>query len=102
MMRLQKEMFSRIQETMKMQSEVFYKTVQQLNAGTSNSQGNQPENKLPAQVEKLILLPTLGISGRDSCKGGRFLTAQNWYPKIWVKFSLLLKQLFIMAYILNC
>ena len=36
----------------------------------------------------LIPLPTLGISGRDSCKGGRFVTAQNWYPKIWAKFSL--------------
>ena len=29
----------------------------------------------------LFPLPTLGISGRDSCKGGRFVTAQNWYPK---------------------
>ena len=36
----------------------------------------------------LIPLPTLGISGRDSCKGCRFVTAQNWYPKIWAKFSL--------------
>ena len=34
----------------------------------------------------LIPLSTLGISGRDSCKGGRFVTAQIWYPKIWVKF----------------
>ena len=36
----------------------------------------------------LIPLPTLGISGRDSCKAGRFVTAQIWYPKIWAKFSL--------------
>ena len=36
----------------------------------------------------LFPLSTLGISGRDSCKGDRFVTAQNWYPKIWAKFSL--------------
>ena len=35
-----------------MQSELFYKTMQQLTAGISNTQGNQSENKLPAQVEK--------------------------------------------------
>ena len=35
-----------------------------------------------------IPLPSLGISGRDSCKGGRIVTAQIWYPKIWAKFSL--------------
>jgi hypothetical protein len=52
MMRLQKEMFSGMQETMKMQSELFYKTMQQLTAGISNNPGNQPENKLPAQAEK--------------------------------------------------
>ena len=52
MMRLQKEMFSGMEETMKMQSELFYKTMQQLTAGISNTQGNQPENKLPAQAEK--------------------------------------------------
>ena len=52
MMRLQKEMFSGMQETMKMQSELLYKTMQQVTAGISNSQGKQPENKLPAQVEK--------------------------------------------------
>ena len=34
----------------------------------------------------LFPLPTLGISGRDSCKGGRFVTAQIWYPKIWANF----------------
>ena len=51
-MRLQKEMFSGMQETMKMLSELFYKTMQQLTAGISNTQGNQPENKLPAQAEK--------------------------------------------------
>ena len=45
----------------------------------------------------LILLPTLGISGRDSCKGGRFVTAQNWYPKIWAKFSL-----FVLHCIMAC
>ena len=28
------------------------------------------------------------ISGRDSCKGGRIVTALIWYPKIWAKFSL--------------
>ena len=37
----------------------------------------------------LFPLPTLGISGRDSCKGGRIVTTQIWYPKIWAKFSLL-------------
>ena len=52
MMRLQKEMFSGMQETMKMQSELFYKTMQQLTAGISNTQGNQSESKLPAQTEK--------------------------------------------------
>jgi hypothetical protein len=52
MMRLQKEMFSGMQETMKMQSELFYKTMQQLTAGISNNSGNQPEGKLPAQAEK--------------------------------------------------
>ena len=50
-MRLQKEMFSGMQETMKMQSELFYKTMQQLTAGISNTHGNQPENKLPAQAK---------------------------------------------------
>ena len=29
------------------------------------------------------------ISGRDSCKGGRFVTAPVWYCKIRTKFSLL-------------
>jgi hypothetical protein len=52
MMRLQKEMFSGMQETMKMQSELFYKTMQQLTAGISNNSGNQLEGKLPAQAEK--------------------------------------------------
>ena len=52
MMRLQKEMFSGMQETMKMQSELFFKTMQRLTAGISNAQVNQLENKLPAQVEK--------------------------------------------------
>ena len=51
-MRLQKEMFSGMQETMKMQSELFFKTMQTLTAGISNSQVIQPENKLPAQAEK--------------------------------------------------
>ena len=36
----------------------------------------------------LFPLPTLGISWRDSCKGGRIVTAQIWYPKIWANFSL--------------
>ena len=52
MVRLQKEMFSGMQETMKMQSELFYKTMQQLTARISSTQGNQPKNKLPAQAEK--------------------------------------------------
>ena len=52
MMRLQKEMFSGMQETMKMQSELFYKTMQQLTAGISNTHGNPTENKLLAQAEK--------------------------------------------------
>jgi hypothetical protein len=53
MMKLQKEMFSGMQETMKMQSELFYKTMQQLTAGIqSNNTGNQAEGKLPAQAEK--------------------------------------------------
>ena len=46
----------------------------------------------------LFPLPTLGISGRDSCKGGRFVTAPIWYPKIWAKFSLFALHC-IMAYI---
>ena len=46
----------------------------------------------------LSSLPTLGISGRDSCKRGRFVTAQIWYPKIWAKFSLFALHC-IMAYI---
>jgi hypothetical protein len=37
---------------MKMQSKLFYKTMQQLTAGISNNPGNQSENKLPAQAEK--------------------------------------------------
>ena len=49
----------------------------------------------------LFPLPTLGISGRDSCKGGRFVTAQNWYPKIWAKFSLFVLHC-IMACLLKC
>ena len=52
MMRLQKEMFSGMQETMKMQSGLFFKTMQKLTAGISNAQVIQPENKLPAQAEK--------------------------------------------------
>ena len=52
MMRLQKEMFSGMQETMKMQSELFFKTMQTLTAGISNTQAAQPANKLPAQAEK--------------------------------------------------
>jgi hypothetical protein len=52
MMRPQKEMFSGMQETMKMQSKLFYKTMQQLTAGISNNPGNQSEGKLPAQAEK--------------------------------------------------
>ena len=51
-MRLQKEMFSGMQGTMKMQSELFFKTMQTLTAGISNAQENQPVNKLPAQAEK--------------------------------------------------
>ena len=30
----------------------------------------------------LLSLSILGISGRDSCKGGRFVTARVWYCKI--------------------
>ena len=41
-----------MQETMKMQSELFFKTMQQLTAGISNAQVNQSDNKLPAQAEK--------------------------------------------------
>jgi hypothetical protein len=52
MMRLQKEMFGGMQETMKMQSELFYKTMQQITAGISNNSGNQPESTLPVQAEK--------------------------------------------------
>jgi hypothetical protein len=52
MMRLQKEMFSGMHETMKMQSKLFYKTMQQLTAGISNNPGNQSEGKLPAEAEK--------------------------------------------------
>jgi hypothetical protein len=37
---------------MKMQLELFYKTMQQLTVGISNNPGNQLENKLPAQAEK--------------------------------------------------
>jgi hypothetical protein len=38
---------------MKMQSKLFYKTMQQLTAGISNNNtGNQAEGKLPAQAEK--------------------------------------------------
>ena len=48
----------------------------------------------------LFPLPTLGISGRDSCKGGRFVTAQIWKPKIWAKFSLFVLHC-IMAYLFN-
>ena len=44
-------MFSGLQETMKMQSEIFFKTMQHLTAGVSSSHGNQAEHKLPAQVE---------------------------------------------------
>ena len=38
------------------------------------------------------------ISGRDSCKGGRFVAAPIWYPKIRAKFSLFVLHC-IMAYI---
>ena len=38
------------------------------------------------------------ISGRDSCKGGRFVTAPDWYPKIWANFSLFALHC-IMAYL---
>ena len=41
-----------MQETMKMQSELFFKTMQTLTAGVSNAQVAQPANKLPAQAEK--------------------------------------------------
>ena len=39
------------------------------------------------------------ISGRDSCKGGRFVTAPVWHPKIWAKFSFFALQHCIMALI---
>ena len=41
-----------MQETMKMQSGLFFKTMQKLTAGISNAQVIQPENKLLAQSEK--------------------------------------------------
>ena len=41
-----------MQETMKMQSELFFKTMQTLTAGISNAQVAQPTNKLLAQAKK--------------------------------------------------
>lgn len=51
MMKFQKEMFNGLQETMKLQLEIFMKTMQQLTAGLPKSQTNQAENKLAAQPE---------------------------------------------------
>lgn len=51
MMKFQKEMFNGLQETMKLQLEIFMKTMQQLTAGLPKSQTNQAENKLSAQPE---------------------------------------------------
>ena len=42
------------------------------------------------------------VSGRDSCKGGRIVTAPVWYPKIWAKFSLFALQTLQHGIHLNC
>jgi hypothetical protein len=50
MMKLQKKMFSGRQDSMKVQLELFFKTMQQLTACISNLQVNPEENELPVQT----------------------------------------------------
>nr|XP_051202492.1 uncharacterized protein LOC127316114 [Lolium perenne] len=87
MMKLQKEMFSGMQETMKMQSKLFIKTMQHLTLGVSNLQVSNNDNKLPSQTETNpkqcgAITSTEAIITRSGKNTGPILTAPYVAPHL--------------------